>query len=182
MTNRKPAPGRRLYIGAAALILLLGTEAFILQTLFSREYDLGSFLMALAALLDLALILALGLLLGAPPGLVAPSLPFWQERAYQALLLLALLGNLAIFAYVSFRYPFLPPVLPLHYNILGEIDFLGTRAETFKIPGIGTGVLLVNLALGLVLHPRERLAATLLLATSVLVQVVLLVATISILQ
>lgn len=301
MSTWKPPLWPGVHIGVAGLCVLLATEGYILWNFFGRGYDLGSFLLALAALLALALLVAVGYLLYAlmklgyslddgaltitwglvrhvlplstiddvsttyapkqgayilampwhgyyvgrgtgsesgnvlffatsrspeqtafiftPEAIYAISprdrdtfvetlrrkildrgtyekgesartatlgpkvlfLPFWQDRVCQALLLTALLGNLAIFAHVSFRFPFLPPVLPLHYNLLGEIDFLGTRWEAFKIPGIGSAVLLANFAIVLLLHSKERLASMLLLVTATLVQVVLLVATVKIL-
>ncbi len=105
---------------------------------------------------------------------------FWSDRVAQALLLVALLGNVATFAYVSFKFPALPPMLPLHYNSVGEIDFIGTRVEAFKIPLIGTAALVADFVLGTLLHSQEKLATHLLLATAILVQLILLVATVKI--
>lgn len=108
------------------------------------------------------------------PGLA--RLTFWQDRLAQALFLAALVGNLAVFAYVSFRFPGLPPLLPLHYNSLGEIDFIGTRAEAFKIPAIGTAAILADIVVGIGVHAREKLATRLLLGVAIVVQAILFVA------
>lgn len=105
---------------------------------------------------------------------------FWRDRTAMNLFLAALLGNLAILAYVSYKFPNLPPMLPLHYNSVGEIDFIGTRVEAFKIPAIGTAALMADLIVALIVHFRERLAAYLLIASAVMVQAILLVATIKI--
>lgn len=118
-----------------------------------------------------------------PVRVVLPSvatLSFWQDRVGQLTFLAALVGNAIIYAYVSFKYPDLPPLLPLHYNAFGEIDFIGARAEAFKIPAIGSIVLSVNAIATLLLHGRERMATYLLAATALLVQLILLVATIKI--
>jgi hypothetical protein len=70
----------------------------------------------------------------------------------------------------------------LHYNSVGSVDLIGPRADLFKMPGIGAIVLLADLVLGSLIHRRERTAALALLAASVLVQVMLLVATINIVR
>ncbi len=108
------------------------------------------------------------------------QLAFWQDRVAQILFLAAALGSLASFAYVSYKFPNLPPMLPLHYNSVGDIDFIGTRAEAFKIPAIGMAALVTDLIVGAAVHSREKLAAYLVLSTAVVVQVILLVATIKI--
>ncbi|GIW11495.1 MAG: hypothetical protein KatS3mg061_2552 [Dehalococcoidia bacterium] len=94
-----------------------------------------------------------------------------------AVMALALLGNVALFGYVFAYYPTLPDLLPLHFNLLGEVDFIGPRQDVFRLPGIALGLLLANLVLASVLYQRERLAAYVVLATALLIQGVFWVAT-----
>lgn len=93
---------------------------------------------------------------------------------------LAFVVNAAAFAYVVSRYPNLPEFLPLHYNALGDVDYIGTRADSFKLPAIGTAVWLANALLGVFLYRYERLASHLLLASAVATQVVVLAAVVTI--
>jgi hypothetical protein len=58
----------------------------------------------------------------------------------------------------------------------------GTRADIFKLPGTGAAILIANLGIGLAIYARERAAARMLWATSVVVQVLILVATARILH
>jgi hypothetical protein len=58
----------------------------------------------------------------------------------------------------------------------------GTRADIFKLPGTGAAILIANLGVGLAVYARERAAARLLWATTVVVQVLVLVATARILH
>jgi hypothetical protein len=107
-------------------------------------------------------------------------LGFLRDRLALALFAAGLLGNLAVLAYVSYRFPSLPPLLPLHYNAIGEIDFIGTRAEAFKIPAIGTVAVLADTIVGIAVHARERVATYILLGAAIAVQFVLLVAVVKI--
>jgi hypothetical protein len=58
----------------------------------------------------------------------------------------------------------------------------GTRADIFKLPGIGAAILIANLGIGLAVYARERAAARLLWATGLVVQVLVLIATARILH
>jgi hypothetical protein len=121
--------------------------------------------------------------LASPPEVIMPRivrLSLWRDRAALGLLLAGFVGNLVLLAYVSYKFPVLPPLLPLHYNSLGEIDFIGTRAEAFKIPLIGTVAVLADLVVGAAIHTREKVAARIVLSTAIVVQVILLVAVVKI--
>lgn len=105
------------------------------------------------------------------------TLPLWRDGIVCLLLFAALAGNLAMFAYVSDRYAWLPPFLPLHYSAAGEVDRLGTPNEVFMIPAIGAVLVIANVIIGAVFHRRERGAAILLAAACVFAQILLFVAT-----
>lgn len=104
------------------------------------------------------------------------TLPVWTDRAAHLFLALGAVVNAALFAYVCWRYPTLPSLLPLHFDALGHPDRIGLRAEVFSLPAIGLVTLVANSALGLFLHERERLAATLLFAAALVAQILLGVA------
>jgi len=104
------------------------------------------------------------------------ELPLWQDRWLHGLLGLAAALNAALFAYICVRYQALPALIPLHFDALGEPDRVGPRGDLFWLPAIGLLVLGTNAALGALVHARERLAAHLLLAAAVLVQLLLAVA------
>jgi hypothetical protein len=58
----------------------------------------------------------------------------------------------------------------------------GTKADIFKLPGMGAAMLIANLGIGLAVYARERAAARLLWSSSVVVQVLVLIATARILH
>lgn len=108
------------------------------------------------------------------------TLPIWTDGVAHLLLALGVVANAALFAYVCWRYPGLPALLPLHFDALGQADRIGLRAEVFKLPAIGLLALVANFALGSLLHDRERLVAYLLFAAVILVQGLLGVALLNI--
>ena len=89
---------------------------------------------------------------------------------------------LGLAAYVTAWLPGLPQFLPLHYNGVGSVDLLGPRTDLYKMPGIGAAVMITDLVVAIAVHRRERWAALTLLGASVLVQVILIVATINIVR
>lgn len=102
---------------------------------------------------------------------------------YVAVLVAAsLLGIGGLVAYVAIAVPALPPLLPLHYDGSGSVDLIGPRADLYKMPGIGAVVFIADLVLALLIYRQERGAALTLLATSVLVQLMLVVATINVVR
>lgn len=192
---------RRSGTGLRALARSLATVAvplavcyLLLSALPGRAVDLFAFLLALFATASLAVLLwrlhGLFLLLdgqrrqsrdlpaaGPDPLARLVALPLWRDSRLRPLLAGAIASNVAVFAYVSAKYESLPPFLPLHYSATGDVDRLGTPPEVFMMPAIGVVVLVANVVLGAALYRRERLASHLLVGASIFVQMVLLVAT-----
>ena len=91
---------------------------------------------------------------------------------------LALAGLLAM---VCFRFPALPPLVPLHFGATGSPDRLGPRGDIFLLPLIGLSTLLLNGALGSFLYTRDRVASYLLWGGAILVQLLVWTATVGVL-
>jgi len=104
-------------------------------------------------------------------------LPLWQDRLLWVLVGLAVLVNVLLFGYVSWQHPYLPELLPLHFGIQGQVDRIGERDELFLLPVIGLIVLAINVSFGILIHLRERFGAYMLLASALVVQVLLWLAT-----
>jgi len=97
-----------------------------------------------------------------------------------AVLSLALLVLLGSFGYVSFRFPELPALMPLHFNHVGVPNLIGPPQDAFRMPFIGFLILLVNAAVAAALHQWRRDAGRLLAAGTVLVQLVMLMAVVQV--
>ena len=94
--------------------------------------------------------------------------------------LAALALNLALFGFLAWAYPELPPVLPFHFDSLGQVDRLAPAITIFAIPAIGALGLLLNGLLGVVIHSGQRVATLLLWAGTVLIQLYLWLATLQV--
>jgi hypothetical protein len=96
-----------------------------------------------------------------------------------------LVGSLLLLAlsvgYIGLRWDGLPETIPLRFAADGTPSGLGPREEIFRVPGIGAAILIANLGLGLAVHARERAAARMLWAAALVVQLLVLVATVRIL-
>ena len=103
-----------------------------------------------------------------------------SDRLVHVLLALGLLLNLALFAYIGWRYRALPESLPLHFDSLGQPDRFGVRGEIFKLPVIGLLLLVLNSLFGLTIQRWEKLGAYLLLGMTPVVQVLFWLAVLNI--
>jgi hypothetical protein len=84
--------------------------------------------------------------------------------------------------YISFRWASIPDVLAMQFTRDGAILAYGQKEDIFKLPGIGAAILIANLGIGLAIYAREQAAARMLWSISVIVQVLVLVATARILH
>ncbi|MFN8634447.1 MAG: PH domain-containing protein [Chloroflexota bacterium] len=84
--------------------------------------------------------------------------------------------------YISARWASIPDVLAMQFARDGTVLSYGQREDIFRLPGIGAAILVANLGIGLAIYARERTAARMLWSISVIVQVLVLVATARILH
>ena len=110
------------------------------------------------------------------------TLDFWHDRLGLALLISAAVLLIALFGYLSFRYPALAESQPLHFDANGAPDRWGTRLQVFTLPFIGLLALVANSGLGFLLYRRERTAAYLLWSGAIGVQLLVWGATLGILS
>ncbi len=116
---------------------------------------------------------------GPEPATVLPRplrLSILRDGVVVTLLVAALLVLLASFGYVSARFPTLPELMPLHYDLAGAPDLIGPPRDAFRMPLIGLVILLTNLAAAARIHECQRDAARILAAATVFVELVMLVA------
>lgn len=127
---------------------------------------------------------ALGVIRPTDETIVRDSLatwPVWRDRLLWAIVALALIANLALFGFIFSRYEALPERISIHYNALGEVDRISSKAWLLTVPSIGALALLVNTLVGLALYARERAGSILLAGVALALQAVLWVAALGIL-
>ncbi len=93
----------------------------------------------------------------------------WRDRSAQVLILAGLMLVLAMFGALTFRFPELPPDVPLHFDVRGIPDRIAAKSGLFALPIIGLIAWLANLVIGIVLYRRAQPGAAYLLWGSVVV-------------
>jgi hypothetical protein len=83
-----------------------------------------------------------------PTAAAAPARSLWRNRRVQALLLVPVLLNAGLFAYLSGIFPRLPDVVPLRFGAGGEILRTGASLQLFFIPLLALFGWLLNGGLG----------------------------------
>lgn len=105
----------------------------------------------------------------------------WQDALGIVLLAAGLLAVLTLTGFLSYHFASLPEQVPLRFDAAGEPSYLAARGRVFIIPTIGLLTLLLNGALGILGHQRDRLFSHLLWAGALLVQILAWTAAIGIL-
>lgn len=104
----------------------------------------------------------------------------WRDKVALTLLILALALNLGLFGLSATRYPAAPAQIALHFDAGGVADRLGSKSQLFVLPVIALITLVISLVGGMLLYRRkEKMAAFLLWGGSAAVQLLFLVATIT---
>jgi hypothetical protein len=97
--------------------------------------------------------------------------PLWTDRLALGLVGLAVMACLLLFGYTCLRFPELPSRVALHYDAMGAPDRFGLRQQVFTLPLIGLLALGANVAVGVLMYLRDRVAAYLLWGGAVVVQI-----------
>ncbi len=92
----------------------------------------------------------------------------------------AALVCLALFGYLSLRFPNLPRSLPIHFNALGHADRIADKSTLLLLPAAGAMALVFNAILGSLLYRREKVAAYLLWGSAIVIQLCLWMAVVTI--
>ncbi len=107
--------------------------------------------------------------------------PLWHDWLGRGLILLGVVINLALFAFLLSRFADFPPIIRMHYNKFGVVDRLESSISILWLPLIGLLTAFTNSILGTWLHPRERVPALLLYGSIIAIQIMTWIATIGIL-
>lgn len=106
---------------------------------------------------------------------------YFQSSIAVCLMVLSLVTNLANWLILKiFIQPIDLPII-LHYNVYFGVDMMGNYKEAYVLPLIGMILLLVNFFLSKYLYEKkERIASYLLLMAAAMIQLALIVSSISV--
>lgn len=106
---------------------------------------------------------------------------FVRDRLVLVSLAAALVVNIILWLAVFGKFGYSRELIPLHFNIVYGIDFVGSARELYELPLSGLLLLGVNFYLGKTLYPREKLFAYFLSFAALLVQILLGIAVLTLL-
>ena len=95
---------------------------------------------------------------------------FWADPRARWLAAAALLVLAMVWGQIAFRYGGLPETLALHFPTNDPVVAPGGREAILELPRTATGLLAVNLVLGVILHSWDRMAGYVLFAAGVAIQ------------
>ena len=98
-----------------------------------------------------------------------------QDLWFPAAVVVGTLLVLLTLAAIVFRFDTLPDQITLHFDASGQPNLIGPKFDLLRLPFLGLVALLLNLALGVIVHPREALLARMLWVGGAAVQLVLLI-------
>jgi len=121
------------------------------------------------------------------PSKFGARLPEWlrdalRDRYFWAMLIVALLLNLGLFAFLFVLLPQLPPLVPLHFDSARAPDRIEANFAIFTLPQIGLVIIGLNFALGAAAYRRETLVSYLLNGVAIGAQFLLWFAAIDIVR
>ncbi|HEX3244879.1 MAG TPA: PH domain-containing protein [Chloroflexota bacterium] len=79
-------------------------------------------------------------------------------------------------AWIMARFASLPDLMPIHFDALAHPDFVAPKADVFRFPAVGGGILLINAVICGAIYANERGAARLLAVSTMVIELVTLVA------
>lgn len=103
----------------------------------------------------------------------------WRDRSAAIMVVAGLILPFLLLVLIAIRFPSLPATLPLHFDGFGQVDRSGPPSGLLILPAIGALAWLVNGLLGVLLYAtrqNERPAAYLLWSSSIVIQLLLIVA------
>lgn len=106
---------------------------------------------------------------------------FLQNRIIRGLLISNLILVMADFIFLFFVLNRVDGRTILHYNVYFGVDVIGNWKQAFLMPAIGAGIFVLNALFAAFFYKnKERIASHVLLLVSLMVQICLVIAAISI--
>lgn len=99
---------------------------------------------------------------------------FFRDRLILISLGLSLILNIILWIMLVGKFGLSKEPVPLHFNIVSGIDFLGESRQLFELPASGVVIMLANFWLARTVYRTEKLFGYFLVGAAVAVQLLLL--------
>lgn len=102
--------------------------------------------------------------------------PYWHNSVIAQVLFVSALINASMWAYLLASHENMGDSIILHYNLFFGVDPRGDYSKVFYLPATGLIFLILNSTLGNYFYRIERLASYLLTLNTLLIQILLMLA------
>lgn len=100
----------------------------------------------------------------------------FRERLLLVSTVASLVINIILWLVLFGKFGLGKQPIPLHFNVVYGIDFVGKSYEIYQLPLVGAVIFLINIFLGQPLYKREKMLSRFLGLATLLVQVILAIA------
>lgn len=106
--------------------------------------------------------------------------PYWKDKLVLSIFSVSLFINIALWIYLRFTIKPTSQLVILHYSVRFGPDLLGEYFQIFNIALVGGFLIIVNTILSDFIYSREKLAALFLTGATLVAQIFLFIAGITI--
>ncbi len=107
---------------------------------------------------------------------------FLKDRLILVSFLSGLALNIILWIGLLSNFGFAAKPVPLHFNIVFGIDFLGSSRKIYQLPGASLLILVLNFFLAKTIYQSEKLFSYFLSVAAAIIQVLLFLAALSLSQ
>ncbi len=101
---------------------------------------------------------------------------YLRDRSILVSLGVSLLINIILWILLWSKFGYSQDLIPLHFNVVYGIDFVGAARKLYQLPGAGLSILAVNFYLGKWLYEQEKLFSYFFVFVALAAQLMLAVA------
>lgn len=106
--------------------------------------------------------------------------PYSKDKLILVSLLGSLILNIVLWVILISKFGYSQDPLPLHFNVVYGIDFVGTVSQVHQLPASGLVIFFVNWLLSRAIYPTVKLYSYFLTIGTVVIQAILLAGGLSI--
>ncbi len=107
---------------------------------------------------------------------------FFRDRLILISAAAGLILNIILWILLASKFGYSQEKIALHFNVVYGIDFVGDANRVYQIAILGLLIFIVNLALAKMIYGKEKLLAYFLTTAGAFVQIILLIAALSLLN
>ena len=105
---------------------------------------------------------------------------YFRDRLVLVSSIITFILNIILWLILLGKFGLSKELIPLHFNVVYGIDFVGKASKIYQLPGSGLIIFLVNSLLSALSFTKEKFLSYLLIFASMAVQFILLLAALSV--